>query len=121
MAEVMASMVILTLALFAVLSVNAMTLKQATYNENAQTANTIACSQLAIAESVLKVNFRAAPSDVTTPLMGSLAFPKFTYQILDQGFVPGTGDSLRTVAVVVYWEDNGVRRNYQLSTIFYDY
>lgn len=120
LAECMASLLILTLALFAVMSVNAMTLRQTAYNEDAQTANTIACSQMAIAESILKVNFRANSGDINTGTMQSVTFPKFTYQIVDGGFLDSQ-KKLRAIAVAVYWTDKGTNRNFQLDTVFYDY
>jgi hypothetical protein len=117
----MAAVVVLTLALFAVMSVNAMTLRQTRYNESLQTANTIATSQLAIAESVLKVNFRADTNDIGTGWMQSVTFPDFKYRIVDGGFVAGSNQRLRSLTVVVAWMENGTNRDFQLSTIFYDY
>lgn len=114
-------MVVLSLGIFALLSVNAMTLRQSTYNENAQTAHTIATGQLGIVESILKVNFRAATEDLETPLMQSVTFPDFYYLIKDGGFVSGSGQTLRTVHVGVYWKEKGVDRKHELSTTFYDY
>lgn len=117
----MAAVVVLTLALFAVMSVNAMTLRQTRYNESMQTANTIATSQLAIVESILKVNFRADPDDIGTGWMQSVTFPDFLYRIVDGGFVAGSNQQLRSVTVVVAWKENDTDRNFQLGTIFYDY
>ncbi len=117
----MAAMVILSLGIFALMSVNAMTLRQASYNENAQTAHTIATGQLALVEGILKINFRAAKSDLETDLMRSVTFPDFLYIIKDGGFVEGSGQSLRTIHVGVYWTEKGVERKHELETTFYDY
>lgn len=86
LAELMAAMVILSLGIFALLSVNAMTLRQASYNENAQTAHTIATGQLALVEGILKINFRAATTDLQTTPMQSVTFPDFFYIVRDGGF-----------------------------------
>lgn len=121
LAELMAAMVILTVALFAVISVNASTLRQTRYNERLQTANTIATMQMAIAESVLRMNFQCTSGLIDTPVMASKEFDTFFYQIKDQGFVPGSNQKLRSISVGVLWKEGGIDRRFQLDTTFYDY
>jgi Tfp pilus assembly protein PilV len=118
--EVMGAVVILTLALFAVISVNAYILKSTVGSENRQIANTIACNQLAVVESILKVNFRAPSADIATPVLQSSQFPKFSFRINDLGY-EDPQQTLRAVSVQVQWEEKGENRVYEIDTTFYGY
>ncbi|MCA9779517.1 MAG: hypothetical protein KC800_22470, partial [Candidatus Eremiobacteraeota bacterium] len=117
---VMGAAVILTLALFAVISVNAYILKSTVTSEKQQIANTIACNQLAVVESILKVNFHAPPEDIGTSVLQSTQFPDFSFQINDLGY-EDPQQTLRAVSVQVYWQEKGVQRDYELATTFYGY
>ncbi|MFA5505306.1 MAG: hypothetical protein WC314_03875 [Vulcanimicrobiota bacterium] len=125
--EVMGAGVILTLALFAVISVNSYILKSTVAGEKRQIANTIACSQLAVVESILKVNFHAPTSDIGTEVLQSPEFPDFFFRINDLGFEDDSLGSetvrptLRAVLVEVFWEEKGEVRSYELETTFYGY
>lgn len=119
--EVMGAAVILTLALFAVISVNAYILKSTVASEKRQIANTIACNQLAVVESILKVNFNAPSSDIATPVLQSSQFPGFSFRINDVGYEDPATETLRVVSVQVQWEEKGETREYELETTFYGY
>ncbi len=116
----MAAMVVLALALFAVLSVHVYTLRSTTNNEMQHVANTIACEQMSLVESILKLNFRAPAENIQTPVLQSLQFPEFRFQVFDLGF-EDAGQSLRAVAVRVNWNEGGIEHSYELSCTFYDY
>lgn len=121
LAEVMASILVLTLTVFAVLGVNAITLRQTRYNEGLQTASSIAASTMSLVESVLKVDFKTDPSNISTQVLESPDFKGFKFQVVDGGFVSGSDQKLRTVSVGVSWTDEGIDRRYQIDTTFYDY
>ncbi len=118
--ETMVAMVVLTLALFAVISVNAYTLTATQGNQNRQIANQLACSQMALAESLLKINFHAPPFDINTPRMTSTQFPTFDYVVEDLGY-EDTGRTLRAIRIRVFWQEKGVPRDYALASTFYNY
>lgn len=118
--EVMAALFVLSVAVFAVLSVNAYTLRLNTSQQQLQTANSIASSQLAVVESVLKSDFHASTEAISTPLLQSRDFPEFSFAIIDEGY-EDPGQNLRAVTVVVYWDGKGGERDYELSTTFYNY
>ncbi len=117
----MGAVVILTLALFAVISVNSYILKATVGSEKQQIANTIACNQLAVVDSILKINFHAPTEDIGTPVLQSSQFPGFSYRINDLLFEDPGQDTLRAVSVQVFWEEKGVQRDYELATTFYGY
>ena len=116
----MAAVFVLSVALFAVLSVNAYTLRLNSHHQELQTANSIASSQLSIVESVLKTDFHAAPEAVNTPLLQSRDFPEFSFAIQDNGYEDPT-QNLRAVTVYVVWDGQGETKEYELSTTFYNY
>ena len=116
----MGAVVILTLALFAVISVNSYILKATVGSEKQQIANTIACNQMAVVDSILKVNFHAPTEDVGTPLLQSSQFPDFSFQINDLGY-EDPQQTLRAISVQVFWQEKGVQRDYELATTFYGY
>jgi prepilin-type N-terminal cleavage/methylation domain-containing protein len=118
--ETMAAVFILAVALFAVLSVNAYTLRLNASNQRHQTANSIASTQLSIAESILKADFHVPASSIETPLFDSADFPDFSFRIRDLGY-EDAARNLRAVAVEVYWEEKKVQKNYVLSATFYNY
>lgn len=118
--ELMVAMVVLTISIFAVISVNAYTLRSTTGNRNRQVANMIATTMLGTAESLLKLNFHAPPSDINTPRMTSTEFPDFDFIIEDMGYEDAEYN-LRAVRVRVFWQEDGYERSYQLETTFYDF
>lgn len=120
LAETMAAMVVLTLALFAVIAVNTYTLRSTDANENQLVANTIAGSQLSLVESILKTDFRVPTESVSTEVFQSAQNPDFYFQITDLGF-EDPDRLLRRVSVRVYWKEKGVTRDYELATTFYNY
>jgi prepilin-type N-terminal cleavage/methylation domain-containing protein len=118
--ETMAAIFVLAIALFAVLSVNAYTLRLNSSNQQHQTANSIASTQLAVVESILKSDFHVDSEAINTPLFQSTDFPEFTFIIQDQGY-EDPGRNLRAVAVTVFWDGTGGQKTYELSTTFYNY
>lgn len=113
-------MVFLTLAIFAVLSVNAYSLKASLGNRNRQTANMLASSHLSMAESILKVNFHIPPDKINTGRLSSKQYPGFDFIVEDLGY-EDPGKNLRAVRVRVFWHEDGVERTYALSTTRYNY
>lgn len=118
--EVMVAVFFVSMALLSVVSVNAYTLRATEGNQNRQIANGLASGQLAMAESVLKINFHAPPSDINTPRLTSNQFPTFDYVVEDLGY-EDPGQNLRGIRVRVFWEEDGVPRTYALATTFYNY
>jgi hypothetical protein len=118
--ETMIAMVILTISVFAALSVNTYALKAANGNRSRHIANMLASTQMSLVESVLKVSFHAPDSDIETPKFRSTRYPEFTY-IVDDVKYEDPGNNLRHVRVRVFWEENGVEREYALATTFYNY
>ena len=116
----MAALIILTLALFSIISVNAYVLRATSNNENQTIANTIACGQLSIVESILKVDFKVPASSITTPVFKSLQHPEFLFQISDLGF-EDPDQLLRRVRVDVHWKEKEMVHKYALETSFYNY
>ena len=66
----------MVLAIFAVISVNAYTLRASEGNRDRQIANYIACSQLGIVEALLKQDFYVPTGQIQTNLMTSTQFPE---------------------------------------------
>ena len=129
--ETMAAVFVLTVAIFAVFSVNAFTLKQSLNNKNHQTANTIASAQLEAVETVLKTDFHCSKEslEVVSPnetdpakqlVASPVGHPEFIFQVQDFGY-EGTDQNLRTVNVIVAWDEKGVGKTYELQTTFYNY
>lgn len=113
-------MVFLTIAIFAVISVNTYTLRASQGNRNRQTANLLASTELSLVESVLKVDFHAPASSIETPLLDSTQFPTFQFVVEDLGYEDPT-QNLRGVQTRVFWYEDGVQRSYELATTFYNY
>lgn len=116
----MVAMVFLTLAIFAVLSVNTYTVRASQGNRNRQTANLLASAQLATAESLLKINFHIPASDINTPRLSSTQYPGFDFVVEDLGY-EDAAQNLRAIRSRVFWTEDGVQRSYELSTTLYDY
>jgi len=116
----MVAMVFMTLSIFAVISVNAYTLKATRGNRNRQIANQLASSQLALAESVLKIDFHTPKDNIQTYVLKSDEYPTFTFQVDDLGY-EDTTQTLRGVQTTVYWYENGEKKSYELSTTYYNY
>jgi hypothetical protein len=119
--ETLVAMAILVIAVFAALSVNTYCLRAAQGNRNRQIANMLASTEMALVESVLKVNFHAPDSDILTPKIRSSQYPNFTFLVDDVYYEDPGFENLRHVRVRVFWEEKGVDRQYALSTTFYDY
>ena len=119
----MVSMVFLTMAIFAVLSVNSYTLRASQGNRNREIANRIACTQLSVVESILKINFHTPTGSITTPLLVSNQFPEFQYKVEDLGYEDNYvgGMNLRRVQCRVFWYAEGVQQGYALWTVLYNY
>lgn len=120
LAETLIAMVVLSIAVFAVLSVNSYCLRAASTNKNYQIANLLATTELGLAESVLKINFFAPDADIATPKIASNQFPGFSFIVDDVKF-EDPARNLRHVRVRVFWLERGVERQYALSTTFYNY
>lgn len=118
--ETLIAMVILTIAVFAALSVNTYCLKAAQGNRNRQIANMLATTEMNLVEAVLKVNFHAPDSDVATPKIQSTRYPEFSF-IVDDVKYEDPAENLRHVRVRVFWEEKGEEREYALATTFYNY
>lgn len=118
--ETLVALVILTIAVFAALSVNTYCLKAAQGNRNRQIANILASTEMALVEYVLKVNFHAPDSDVMTPRIRSNQYPNFDFLVDDVKY-EDAGQNLRHVRVRVFWDEKGVEREYALATTFYNY
>lgn len=118
--ETLVALVILTIAVFAALSVNTYCLKAAQGNRNRQIANILASTEMALVEYVLKVNFHAPDSDVMTPRIRSNQYPNFDFLVDDVKY-EDAGQNLRHVRVRFFWDEKGVEREYALATTFYNY
>jgi hypothetical protein len=118
--ETLIAMVILTISVFAALSVNTYCLRAAKGNRHRQIANMLATTQMSLVESVLKINFHAPDSDIQTPKIQSTRYPEFQF-IVDDVKYEDPGEDLRHVRVRVFWEEKGADREYALSTTFYNY
>lgn len=118
--ETLVAMVVLTISIFAALSVNTYCLKAAQSNRNRQIANMLATTELALVESVLKVNFHAPDSDLMTPKIRSNQYPEFEFLVDDVKY-EDPARNLRHVRVRVFWLEKGVDRQYALATTFYNY
>ena len=120
LAEVMVAMVFLTLAIFAVMSVNVYTTRASQGNRNRQIANVLAATELSLAESVLRVNFHIPKENINTKRMTSLKYPTFDFVVEDLGY-EDPGQNLRGIRSRVFWMEDGVQRSYELSTTIYNY
>jgi len=120
LAEVMVAMVFLTIAIFAVMSVNVYTTRASQGNRNRQIANILASTELSMAESVLRVNFHIPPPNINTPRMTSTKYPEFDFVVEDLGY-EDPGQNLRGIRSRVFWQEDGVQRSYELSTTVYNY
>lgn len=113
-------MLVLLIGIFAIVSVNAYTLRATTGNRNRHIANMIASTELALVESVLKVNFHTPPANINTPRLKSTQFPDFDFVVEDLGYEDPT-NLLRAVRSRVFWSEDGVEKTYVLETTFYNY
>lgn len=120
LAEVMVAMVFLTLAIFAVMSVNVYTTRASQGNRNRQIANVLAATELSLAESVLRVNFHIPADNINTKRMTSTKYPTFDFVVEDLGY-EDPGKNLRGIRSRVFWMEDGVQRSYELSTTIYNY
>lgn len=118
--ETLVAMMVLAIAIFGVVSVNAYTLRATKANKNRQIANMIACTQMALVESVLKINFHTPEGNINTPRLRSNQFPDFTFVVEDLGYEDPT-QTLRGARTRVFWDEEGVDRTYVLETTFYNY
>lgn len=113
--EVMVAMTFLSVAAFAILSVNVYTLHAAQGNRNREIANRLAATELGLAEAVLRINFQASPASITTDRISSSQYPGFDFVVEDLGFEDAE-HNLRGVRCRVFWNESGVVRSYQLAT-----
>lgn len=120
LAEVMVAMVFLTIATFAVMSVNVYTTRASRGNRSRQIANTLASTELSMAESLLRVNFHIPAANINTPRMTSGKYPEFDFVVEDLGY-EDPGKNLRGIRSRVFWQEDGVQRTYELSTTVYNY
>lgn len=116
----MAAMLFLTIALFGLMGVNVYTSHATLSNRNRQIANLVASNQLAVADSILRVNFHISSDHINTPRMTSVQYPQFDFVLEDLGF-EDAGQRLRGVRSRVFWTEDGMVRSYALATTFYDY
>lgn len=116
----MVAMVFLTIATFAVMSVNVYTTRASQGNRNRQIANTLAATELSMAESILRVNFHIPPANINTPRLTSTKYPDFDFVVEDLGY-EDAAKNLRGIRSRVFWHENGVQRSYELSTTVYNY
>ena len=116
----MVAMMVLLIGIFAIVSVNAYTLRATTGNRNRHIANMIASTELALTESVLKVNFHTPAENINTPRLKSTQFPDFDFVVEDLGYEDPT-NMLRAVRSRVFWSEDGVEKTYVLETTFYNY
>lgn len=114
-------MVFITIAVFAIVSVNAYTMRASHGNRSRQIANIIACTQLSMVEAVLKVDFHAPTTSVATPLLDSTQFPTYQFIVEDLGYEDPSTEMLRGVRTRVFWTEGGVPKTYELATTFYNY
>lgn len=114
------SLAVLAIAIFGVCSVNTYTNRAAQGNRNRQIANTIASSQLSMAESVLKINFHSDPDGINTPRLTSTQYPTFDFVVEDLGY-EDPARNLRAIRSRVFWHENGAARSYELTTTLYNY
>lgn len=114
-------MVFITIAIFAVISVNAYTMRATHGNKSRQVANIIAATQLSLVESVLKVDFHAPTTSIATPLMNSTQFPTYQFVVEDLGYEDAGTQMLRGVRTRVFWTEGGMPKSYELATTFYNY
>ncbi len=128
LAEVLVSMFMLTISIFAVISVNTFTAKASRTNHNREIANQLAVSQMAVVGSILKVDFHCPPESIETPMIQSTMYPNFTF-VVDSYINEDTKTvyedpntrSLRPVRIRVFWNEEGRPQTYALSTTFYNY
>lgn len=116
LAEVLVAILFLTLALFALISVNVYSLRATQSNRGRQLANLIATTELGEVEARLKVDFHRA---VAAPVHPSSQFAGYRLEVRDLGY-ENAARSLRRVQVLVYWEEKGAR-SYDLAATFYHY
>ena len=120
LAEVMVAMVFLTIAMFAVMSVNVYTTRASRGNRSRQIANILASTELSMAESVLRVNFHIPSANINTPRMTSKRYPDYDFVVEDLGY-EDPGQNLRGIRSRVFWQEDGVQRSYELSTTVYNF
>lgn len=120
LAEVMVGMIFLTIAIFAVMSVNVYTTRASQGNRNRQTANILAATELSMAESILRVSFHIPAANINTPRLTSTKYPIFDFVVEDLGY-EDPGQNLRGIRTRVFWMEDGVQRTYELSTTVYNY
>ncbi|MFN8612951.1 MAG: hypothetical protein U0931_35760 [Vulcanimicrobiota bacterium] len=118
LSEVMVATVFLSLAAFAILSINVYTLQATRGNRNREMANRLAASQLSVAEAVLRINFHASPTSINTDRLGSEQYQGFEFLVEDLGYENAQKD-LRSVRCRVFWNESGAARAYQLETTLY--
>ena len=116
LAEVLVALLFLTLALFALISVNIYSMRAAQGNRGRQLANLVATTELGEVEAHLKVDFH---QPIAQSVQASPQFPGYRYAIQDLGYENPT-HSLRRVQVVVQWDEKGAR-SYELAATFYHY
>jgi hypothetical protein len=121
LAEVLVAMFFLTIAIFAVISVNTYAAKASRANHNREVANQLAVSQMSLVASILKVDFHCPPESIQTPLIQSTMYPNFKFVVDDFDYEDPNTRSLRPIRVRVFWDEEGSPRNYALSTTFYNY
>ena len=116
----MVAMIFLTIAAFAILSVNVYTTHATQLNRNREIANRLAATELSLAESILRINFHIPAANINTSRMSSNQYPGFDFVVEDLGF-EDADQHLRAIRCRVFWKEDRISRTYQLSTTLYDY
>ena len=110
--EVMAAIVLITIALFGLISIQAHTSRSQNFNRKRHFAMTLAASRLAETEAKLEDDFTL---DVAQVLAPDPEFPDFSVEI--SATEEASSPNLKKIVTRVVWKEQQGRLNYKLENI----
>ncbi|MBI3926122.1 MAG: prepilin-type N-terminal cleavage/methylation domain-containing protein [Armatimonadetes bacterium] len=118
-AEIMVCLLLLSIAVLGLVSVQIFSFKATVQNEKQHIASLIARTVMAEAEHKLDLYF----NDATLSTGAAVPAPGhdgFNYAVLAPPELDDDDDGLRQVEVTVMWQDAGGEHRYRIETLLYD-
>lgn len=109
LSEVMVGLMVIVIALFALMALQAYTLRVQKFSEERHRAVSLATSRMVRVEAALDEDFEADPSGVLTP---DPEYPEVSLEVIVE---PGLSEDIKDIRVRAVWQEDRGQLSYHLE------